>query len=271
MQDGGRILAVANQKGGVGKTTTAVNLGAALASVGRRVLVVDLDPQGNATTNLGVLKNDVEKSSYWLLIGNTDLQSVISDTAIENLYVVPSSEELVGAEAELLDEDLVLKEKRRFMMRDALRGGAGQPFSGGFDYVLIDCPPSLNLLTVNAFAASDAIVVPLQCEFLALEGLKQLLQTINLIKKSVHPTLEVQGVVLTMFDRSVKLSGEVADDAREQLGYLVYDTLIPRNVKIAEAPSHGMPVLQYDPACSGSRSYIKLAAEFLQREQDPVL
>ena len=267
MQDGGRILAVANQKGGVGKTTTAVNLGAALASVGRRVLVVDLDPQGNATTNLGVLKNDVEKSSYWLLIGNTDLQSVISDTAIENLYVVPSSEELVGAEAELLDEDLVLKEKRRFMMRDALRGGAGQPFSGGFDYVLIDCPPSLNLLTVNAFAASDAIVVPLQCEFLALEGLSQLLKTVELVRSGLNPDLDIQGVVLTMYDRRNNLSDQVADEVRSVLGAKVYNTVIPRNVRLSEAPSFGKPALLYDYRCPGSEAYIRLASEMLQRER----
>lgn len=256
-----RILALANQKGGVGKTTTAINLGTALAAVGRRVALVDLDPQGNASTGLGLDARSREKTTYDLLLGEATLDDVLQPTSVPNFSITPASQDLSGAEVELMSE---AGRTRR------LHRALSSPASSRMDYILIDCPPALSLLTVNAMAAADAVLVPLQCEFFALEGLSQLLQTVERVKKSLNPRLTVQGVVLTMFDRRNNLSQQVEDDVREALSDLVYETVIPRNVRLSEAPSHALPALIYDHACAGSRAYQALAAELLRREGDPV-
>jgi len=259
-----RILSVANQKGGVGKTTTAINLGTGLAAVGEKVLIIDLDPQGNASTGFGIPRNEREVSTYEILIDEAPLKSAIMPTKIPDLHIVPSTVDLAGAELELVNIP-----RRSFRLRDCLAQyfenlPAGMP---DFDYVLIDCPPSLNLLTVNAMTASNAVLVPLQCEFFALEGLSQLLRTIELVKSSLNPDLEIQGVVLTMFDRRNNLSDQVAKDVREFMGDKVYKTVIPRNVRVSEAPSHGQPALVYDHRCAGSKAYMRLASELIQRER----
>ncbi|MCI4662628.1 MAG: ParA family protein [Neomegalonema sp.] len=262
-----KILAIANQKGGVGKTTTAINLGTALASISKSVLVVDLDPQGNASTGLGIERKDRHRTTYDLLIGDAKLSEIaVKAQQVDGLDIVPSTVELSGADIELRNA-----ERGRFQLREALRprgeNGAG---SLPYDYVLIDCPPSLNYLTVNALVAAHSVLVPLQCEYFALEGLSQLLYTVSRVRKSLNPELQIQGVVLTMFDRRSKLSGQVADDARENLGDLVYETIVPRNSKIAEAPQHGVPALVHDITSPGSQAYIKLANEVLRREHDLV-
>jgi chromosome partitioning protein len=251
-----RILAVANQKGGVGKTTTAINIGAGLAAVGKRVLIVDLDPQGNASTGVGVDRSRRRVSSYDLLTGSAKLSEAAQPTAIPGLSLVPSNVDLSGAEVELISA-----ERRSFRLRDALYSDAA------FDFVFIDCPPALNLLTVNALVAADSVLVPLQCEFFALEGLSLLLKTIERVRRTYNPALEIQGVVLTMFDRRNNLSDQVAADVRNHLGAKVYETVIPRNVRISEAPSHGQPALVYDHRCSGSLAYMRLARELLKREE----
>ncbi len=255
-----RILAVANQKGGVGKTTTAINLATALVAVQRKVLIIDLDPQGNASTGLGLSQQDREVGSYNLLFGEADLDRVHRPTNIPGLSIVPASMELSGAEIELVNTI-----KREFKLRDALRSMAA--LGEGFDYILIDCPPSLGLLTLNAFVASDAVLVPLQCEFYALEGLSHLLRTVERVKRAFNPTLEIQGVVLTMFDKRNNLSEMVASDVRQFLGEKVYQTVIPRNVRVSEAPSHGKPVLLYDLRSAGAQAYVHLASEILRRER----
>ncbi len=252
-----RVIAVANQKGGVGKTTTAVNLGTALAAVEKRVLLIDLDPQGNASTGLGVAKDRRAVNSYHLLIGAAPLQAAIQATDIPGLEIVPSGLDLSGAEPELVDED------RREHQLSRRLGAA----SGDYDYILIDCPPALGLLTVNALAAAQAVLVPLQCEFFALEGVSQLMTTIERVKNAFNPGLEIQGIVLTMFDKRNNLSGMVANDVRDYFGEKVYRTVIPRNVRISEAPSHGCPVIVYDTACAGSRAYLSLASEVIHRER----
>ncbi|MBI1237939.1 MAG: AAA family ATPase [Alphaproteobacteria bacterium] len=264
-----RILAVANQKGGVGKTTTALNLGTALAAVGERVLLIDLDAQGNASTGLGIPREARTLSTYDILIGQAEFEDTIHETQIPGLAIVPSTVDLSGAEMELVGVP-----RRSFKLRDALnaylaRLQAGQATGGPtpFTYVLIDCPPSLNLLTINAMSASHGVIVPLQCEFFALEGLSQLLRTIELVKGSLNPALEIQGVVLTMYDKRNKLSDQVAADVRAHLGNKVYQTVIPRNVRISEAPSHGLPAIVYDHKCAGSQAYIKLASELIHRER----
>ena len=264
----GRVFAIANQKGGVGKTTTAINLGTALAAVGKRILVIDIDPQGNASTGLGIERAERSQSTYEILLGSARLEDAVVPTALsENLFVVPSTTDLSGADVELMNVS-----GGRYRLRTAVQaardGASSKAFT--FDYVLIDCPPSLNLLTVNALAASDGVVVPLQCEFFALEGLSQLLNTIKRIRRVVNPNLTIQGIILTMFDRRNRSSGEVADEARKFLGDLVYETIVPRNVKVSEAPSHGVPVLIYDYNSPGSQAYIKLATEVLDREGDPI-
>lgn len=252
-----RILAVANQKGGVGKTTTAINLATAMAAVGHRVLLVDLDSQGNATTGLGITRDADMLSSYDLLLGETTIQDSARPSLVPLLDVVPSSMHLAGAEIEI-----VSLPQREYRLRQSLR----TPESG-YDFIIIDCPPALNLLTLNAFVASDAVIVPLQCEFLALEGLAHLLRTIDRVKVTFNPKLEIQGVLLTMYDRRNNLSENVESDVRDFLGEKVYRTVIPRNVRISEAPSHGLPVLLYDFTCAGSQAYLKLAGEVLKREK----
>ncbi len=252
-----RVLAVANQKGGVGKTTTAVNLATALAACGRDVLIVDLDPQGNATTGLGLLGQRREKSIYQVITEGAPLSEAMMSTMVGGMTLVPSSLELVGAEVELVGRD-----RREFGLRDAL-----QSVLTAFDYVLIDCPPALGLLTLNALVAADAVLVPLQTEFYALEGFSHLLRTVERVKRAFNPPLEIQGIVLTMVDRRNNLSEMVAKDVRAHLGSKVYDTVIPRNVRVSEAPSHGKPVLLYDVRCAGAQAYIHLASEMLRRER----
>jgi chromosome partitioning protein len=258
-----RIIALANQKGGVGKTTTAINLGTALAATGEHVLIVDLDPQGNASTGLGIDRKNRECSTYDVLIGEARLRQSILPTAVPRLHIAASTMDLSGLELELGTE-----RDRAFRLRDALAVLNGtNPAEQAYTYVLIDCPPSLNLLTVNAMAASDAILVPLQCEFFALEGLSQLLQTVEQVRSTLNPNLTIHGVVLTMFDSRNNLSNQVVADVRQFMGNKVYDTMIPRNVRISEAPSYGKPVLVYDLKCVGSEAYLKLATEVIQRER----
>ena len=262
-QQAPRVLAVANQKGGVGKTTTAINLGTALAAVGERVLIVDLDPQGNASTGLGIVRKPQQRSSYQVLIGEAELANVIVESGIPRVHCAPSTMDLLGAELELADF-----ERKAFRLADAIaRLQAKNDPSRSYSYILVDCPPSLNLLTINSLSAADAVLVPLQCEFFALEGLSQLLKTVERVKSTLNPRLSIQGVVLTMFDRRNNLSEQVAEDVRSVLGDKVYQTVIPRNVRISEAPSYGKPVLLYDNTCSGSQAYIKLASEVIRRER----
>ncbi|MGH6889964.1 MAG: ParA family protein [Rhizomicrobium sp.] len=256
-----RVLVVANQKGGVGKTTTAINLATALAAVGEPTLLIDLDPQGNASTGLGIARGARKVTSYDVLMGEAPLENAILPTRIPHLSLVPSTVDLSGAELEL-----IALAERNYRLRAALeKFAAAAP--DRFAYVLIDCPPSLTLLTVNAMAAADAVLVPLQCEFFALEGLSQLLKTVERVRAHLNPALEIQGIVLTMFDKRNRLSDQVAEDVRKHMGEKVYETVIPRNVRISEAPSHGLPALVYDLRCPGSQAYIKLAGELIQRER----
>ncbi len=252
-----RIVAVANQKGGVGKTTTAINLATALAAAGRRILVIDLDAQGNASTGLGVERNSRALTSYELILGEAELEHAAVATDVPGLFMVPGSPDLAGA-----DLEFIARERREFLLSRAIRSRVGN-----YDEVLIDCPPSLNLLTINALVAADSVLVPLQCEFYALEGLSQLMRTVERVQRALNPRLELQGVVLTMYDQRNNLCDLVAADVRGHLGVKVFDTMIPRNVRIAEAPSHGKPVLIYDHGCAGSQAYIRLAVEILRREE----
>jgi chromosome partitioning protein len=254
----GRIVAIANQKGGVGKTTTAINLATALAAAGRHVLLIDLDPQGNASTGLGSDPRLRMVTSHELIAGKAVLDEAKIASAIPRLSLVPASEDLAGAEFEFGGH-----EQREFLLHRALAGRTGE-----LDDVLIDCPPSLNLLTVNALVAADAALVPLQCEFYALEGLTQLLRTIERVQRALNPRLELRGLVLTMYDQRNNLCDDVAADVRGHFGAKVFETVIPRNVRIAEAPSHGQPVLVYDRGCAGSQAYIRLAAELMRRNGD---
>jgi len=258
-----RVLALANQKGGVGKTTTAINLGTALAANGESVLIVDLDPQGNASTGLGIDRKSRRYSTYDVLTRKVALRDAIQETAVPRLHVVPSTMDLSGFELEIANE-----RDRAFRLRDALRTlNADVEPSIHYSYVLVDCPPSLNLVTVNAMAAANAILVPLQCEFFALEGLSQLLKTVEQVKTSLNPELTIHGIVLTMYDARNNLAGQVVADVRNFMGAKVYDTVIPRNVRVSEAPSHGKPVLLYDIKCVGSQAYLRLASEIIQRER----
>ncbi|UYV37317.1 AAA family ATPase [Rhodobacteraceae bacterium D3-12] len=253
---GPKIIAIANQKGGVGKTTTTINLGAALAEQGCRVLVIDLDPQGNASTGLGIESNNREFTTYDLILGEAELSEVIHDSDTKNLKIVPATVDLSSA-----DMELISNEKRSFLLFDALRQRAMDAYS--FDYILIDCPPSLNLLTVNAMVAAHSVLVPLQSEFFALEGLSQLMLTIREVRQTANPDLRIEGIVLTMYDGRNRLSQQVEADARDNLGELVFSTIIPRNVRVSEAPSFAMPVLSYEPESKGAQAYRDLATELL--------
>lgn len=252
------IIAIANQKGGVGKTTTAINLATALAAIKKDVLIIDMDPQGNASTGLGRERNERDCSSYEVIMGEVSLAEAIVDTIVPGLHLVPSTIDLTGAELELVHQ-----EQRTFRLRRAFR----DPVLENYDYVLIDCPPSLNLLTLNTLAASHSVIVPLQCEFFALEGLSLLLQTIETVKTNFNPSLEMGGVILTMYDKRNNLTEQVAIDVRNYLGDVVFNTVIPRNVRVSEAPSHGKPVLLYDLKCPGSQAYLELASELLKRQK----
>ena len=252
-----RYISISNQKGGVGKTTTAINLATGLAAVGKTVLVIDLDPQGNASTGLGIDRADRARGAYEVLFGECSLDEAALASKVPNLFVVSSSVHLSGAEIELID-----MENREYILREALKNS-----NRYYDYVLFDCPPSLNLLTLNALVASSGVLVPLQCEFFALEGLSHLVNTIERVKGSFNPALELYGIVLTMFDQRNNLSNDVAANVREHFGDLVFNTVIPRNVRVSEAPSHGLPAIVYDMKCNGSRAYINLAKEMLKREK----
>jgi chromosome partitioning protein len=258
-----RVLALANQKGGVGKTTTAINLGTALAAIGEQVLIVDLDPQGNASTGLGIDRKSRRLSTYDVLIGQAGVREAIHETAVPRLHIVPSTMDLSGFELEFAHE-----RDRAYRLRNALAALDPAPVAGvTYGYVLVDCPPSLNLVTVNAMAAANAILVPLQCEFFALEGLSQLLKTVEQVKGTLNPDLTIHGVVLTMYDARNNLAGQVVADVRQFMGEKVYETVIPRNVRVSEAPSYGKPVLLYDLKCHGSQAYLRLASEIIQREK----
>jgi chromosome partitioning protein len=258
-----RVLAIANQKGGVGKTTTAINLGTALAAVGEKVLIIDLDPQGNASTGLGIERASRRTSTYDVLVGETPLRTAVLPTSVPRLSIAPSTIDLSGFELEVGQA-----RDRAFRLRNALAElRTSAPDQLAFTYVLVDCPPSLNLLTINAMAAANAILVPLQCEFFALEGLSQLLKTVEQVRQTLNAGLTIHGIVLTMFDARNNLSGQVVADVREFMGSKVYDTVIPRNVRVSEAPSYGKPVLVYDLKCVGSEAYLRLATEVIQRER----
>lgn len=254
-----RIMSITNQKGGVGKTTTAINLATAMSAVGKKVLILDLDPQGNATTGLGIKRIDIKHSTYDVLFNEVAVMDTVMETKVPGLSIVPSSIHLSGAEIELVTAD-----RREYRLRESLR------MALPFDYVIIDCPPSLNLLTLNALVASDTIVVPLQCEFYALEGLSHLVKTIERVRKTFNPALDIHGVVLTMYDKRNNLSNAVAEDVRKFFGDKVYKTVIPRNVRVSEAPSYGLPAIVYDMRCPGATAYIHLASEVLKRERSIV-
>ena len=254
----GRIIAIANQKGGVGKTTTAINLSACLAEAGQRVLAVDFDPQGNETSGLGLEKDEAERTVYDLIVGECDIDECLVSNIQENLDLLPSNVELAGAEIELLEI-----ENKESLLKECL-GKIRQ----NYDFIIIDCPPSLNLLTINALTAADTVLVPIQCEYYALEGLNQVLKTVNLVKKKLNPSLEMEGVVFTMYDARTKLSMEVVESVKNNMNQNIYKTIIPRNVRLAEAPSHGMPINIYDSRSSGAESYRLLAAEVISRGEE---
>jgi chromosome partitioning protein len=257
---GPRIMTVANQKGGVGKTTTAINLATALAAIGEKVLIVDLDPQGNASTGLGIDRRDRAVSSYDVLLYGTAIEEAAMATAVPGLSVVPSTLDLLGVEMEI-----GLVADRALRLRNAFAAAAARNI--GFSYVLIDCPPSLNLLTLNGMAAAHSVLVPLQCEFFALEGLSQLLETVDQVRRSLNPRLAIQGIVLTMYDGRNNLANQVVEDVRSHMGDKVYNTVIPRNVRVSEAPSYGKPAILYDLKCSGSQAYLQLASEVIRQER----
>ncbi len=258
-----RILAIANQKGGVGKTTTTINLGTALAAVGETVLIIDLDPQGNASTGLGIDQKSRKLSSYDVLLGDSSLRDAAIATSIPRLGIVPSTLDLLGAELELGAAN-----NRTGRLKAAVEASSAAGQGAPYTYILIDCPPSLNLLTINAMAAAQAVLVPMQCEFFALEGLSQLLKTVERVKQSLNPGLSIHGVVLTMYDPRNNLANQVVADVRQFMGDKVYQTMIPRNVRLSEAPSYGKPALLYDVKCAGSQAYIRLASEVIRREAE---
>lgn len=254
----GRIIAIANQKGGVGKSTTAINLAACLAEKNQKVLIVDIDPQGNATSGLGVAKDELDKTIYQVMLGDADIIEAIREDVFENLDVLPSNVNLAGAEIDLIDV-----EEREYILKRALEG-----IKTKYDFIILDCPPSLSMLTVNAMTAADTILVPIQCEYYALEGLTQLIHTINLVKRKLNPKLEIEGVVFTMYDARTNLSLQVVENVKENLGQNIYKTIIPRNVRLAEAPSHGLPINIYDGRSAGAESYRLLAEEVMNQGKD---
>lgn len=253
----GRIIAVANQKGGVGKTTTSINLAACLAGKGKRVLAVDMDPQGNLTSGLGVDKDSVEKSIYELIIGEVDIKEVINKEVLENLDIIPTSIDLSAAEIELIGVD-----DKEYILRNAIDQVKDQ-----YDFVIIDCPPSLSMLTINAMTTADSVIVPIQCEYYALEGLSQLIHTVELVKDRLNSKLEIEGVVFTMYDARTNLSLQVVENVKDNLQQNIYKTIIPRNIRLAEAPSYGLPINKYDPKSTGAESYMRLADEVIEREE----
>lgn len=252
----GRVIAIANQKGGVGKTTTAINLSACLAEAGQRVLVIDIDPQGNTTSGLGVVKDEAEETVYQVLIQETDISDAIIKNIYDNLDIIPSNVNLAGAEIDLIDV-----EDREYILKNAL-----SKVRDNYDFVILDCPPSLSMLTVNAMTTADTVLVPIQCEYYALEGLTQLIHTINLVKKKLNPSLELEGVVFTMYDSRTNLSLQVVENVKDNLKQNIYKTIIPRNIRLAEAPSHGLPINIYDTKSAGAESYRLLAEEVINRD-----
>ena len=253
----GRIIAVANQKGGVGKTTTSINLAACLAEKGKKVLAVDMDPQGNLTSGLGVDKDSVGKSIYELIIGEVDIKEVINKEVLENLDIIPTSIDLSAAEIELIGVD-----DKEYILRNAIDQVKDQ-----YDFVIIDCPPSLSMLTINAMTTADSVIVPIQCEYYALEGLSQLIHTVELVKDRLNSKLEIEGVVFTMYDARTNLSLQVVENVKDNLQQNIYKTIIPRNIRLAEAPSYGLPINKYDPKSTGAESYMRLADEVIEREE----
>ena len=254
----GRVIAVANQKGGVGKTTTAINLSACLAEKGQKVLAIDMDPQGNMTSGLGIDKDEVEKNIYDLMIGQVGVEEVLQKEAIENLDIIPTSIDLSAAEIELIGVD-----DKEFIIRNAIA-----PIKDNYDYIIIDCPPSLSMLTINAMTTADSVLVPIQCEYYALEGLSQLIHTVELVKERLNPILEIEGVVFTMYDARTNLSLQVVENVKENLQQNIYKTIIPRNIRLAEAPSYGMPINLYDPKSTGATSYMLLAEEVIHKGEE---
>lgn len=254
----GRIIAIANQKGGVGKTTTAINLSSCLAEKGKKVLAVDMDPQGNMTSGLGVDKNVIEDTIYDLIIGESTIKEVLKENIMENLDIIPANIDLSAAEIELIDV-----EEKEYIVRNII-----QEIKDKYDYIIIDCPPSLSMLTINAMTTATSVLVPIQCEYYALEGLSQLIHTVDLVKSRLNPELEIEGVVFTMYDARTNLSLQVVENVKDNLHQNIYKTIIPRNIRLAEAPSYGIPINQYDPKSAGSESYMRLAEEVINRETD---
>ena len=254
----GRIIAIANQKGGVGKSTTSINLSAALAELGKKVLVIDCDPQGNTTSGFGIEKNDVEKTLYELMLGEFTIEETIQENVIDNLSIITSNVDLAAAEIELIGI-----EEKEYILKNNV-----EKIRDNYDFIIMDCPPSLNMLTVNAMTTADTVLVPIQCEYYALEGLSQLLHTIELVKERLNPGLEMEGVVFTMYDARTNFSLQVVENVKENLNQNIYKTIIPRNVRLAEAPSHGLPITKYDAKSAGAESYMMLAEEVINRENE---